>query len=149
MKKGFALLLTVLIISVVLASALTAYNLIRGEIMLSSGASASQVAFYAARSGNECVRFWEFKHPGYTVSAFDITPPARSITCSGLPFTVGGSSDQNKFSIQFGTNSCTNVTVTKDTPPSIKITVESQGQNTVPCTTQDSRTAQRGLYEYY
>lgn len=149
--RGFVLLLTVLIVSVVFAASLTTYNLIVGEILLSSGIQNSQISLYAAFSGIECVRFWELKHPGLSVSAF-ATSSTNSIAnfCQGqtaTPVVVGGTNNPSQFSLAFSNGSCVAVSVLK-TGLHNQVVVTAQGQNT-PCSEQSSRTVQRGLQDIF
>ncbi len=93
LNRGFTLLVTVLIVAVVLAVALSTYSLVLGELVLSGGAQNSQISFYAAISGLECARYWELKHPGISDSAFaTTTSSSNAISCSGVTISppVGG-----------------------------------------------------------
>ncbi|MEX0918517.1 MAG: hypothetical protein WDZ85_00915 [Candidatus Paceibacterota bacterium] len=57
-KAGFVLLYSVLVTTVVLAVGLVLSNIITKQIILSIVARDSQVAFYAADSGYECLQYW-------------------------------------------------------------------------------------------
>lgn len=69
-QKGFTLLFAVITSSLMLAVGLAIANIAFKGITLSSGANASQRAFYAANTGLECALFWDLQHPLYSNSAF-------------------------------------------------------------------------------
>ena len=70
-NKGFTLLLSLLVVSVILSVGLGVSNIMIKELKLSGLGRESQVAFYAADTGVECFFFWEIKHPALTKSAFE------------------------------------------------------------------------------
>ncbi len=57
-QSGFALLLTILIIGVVLAVTLTMLSVSIKQIQLTADSRQSEIAFHAANAGLECVRHW-------------------------------------------------------------------------------------------
>ncbi len=59
-QSGFALLYAVLLTGVILAIGLGLSSILTKQIVLSSIGSNSQVAYYAANSGKECVFYWGF-----------------------------------------------------------------------------------------
>ncbi len=56
--KGYALLFSVLISSLLITIGLSIFNLSLKEIMISTSERESQVAYYAAYSAFECLRYW-------------------------------------------------------------------------------------------
>lgn len=56
--KGFALLMTLLIISVIISVGLTILDVTIKQVRLSGSAKDSEVAFHAASAGVECARYW-------------------------------------------------------------------------------------------
>ncbi len=61
-KKGFALLMAIMIGSLFLAIGATIYRIALVEIILSSTGRDSQFAFYSADSGLECALFWNYHY---------------------------------------------------------------------------------------
>ena len=55
---GFALLITLIVVSVVVSIGLTLLDLTIKQIRLSSGSKDSEIAFHAANAGVECARYW-------------------------------------------------------------------------------------------
>lgn len=139
--RGFALLFTLLITSIIFSISLGVYNLIIGEIILSGTGRDSQLAFYAADAGTECALYWDIQHPGLAKSAFSTSTPAV-ISCAGQSKSVGGGSVSN-FSLSFGNGSCVSVGVEKQPAQNI---ITAQGQNTC---SGSNRTVQRGLKVVY
>ncbi|MFZ2151798.1 MAG: pilus assembly PilX N-terminal domain-containing protein [Minisyncoccia bacterium] len=58
-KKGFVLAFSLLISSIVLVLALGIFNILLKQIILTSSAKDSQIAFYAADAGAECALYWD------------------------------------------------------------------------------------------
>lgn len=73
-KRGFVLAFSLLISSIVLALAFGIFNILLKQIVLTSSAKDSQIAFYAADAGAECALYWD-THTSRTISnsptAFD------------------------------------------------------------------------------
>lgn len=55
---GFALLMTLIVVGVVLSIGLTILDLSIKQVQLASNSSASEKAFHAANAGAECARYW-------------------------------------------------------------------------------------------
>lgn len=162
--RGITLLLSVLIISIVLAVSLGVSNIITTEIFLSNTGRQSQIAFYAADAGIECAAYWDTLHAGLSRSAFATsTPSANTISCGGQNFSVGGwasciptpctsagekKSGFSSFTLNFSNGSCAKVSVTKRNDfsdpfsPTIETFIHSDGQNTCANT---PRTFQRSI----
>lgn len=80
-QNGFALLLTLIVVSVVLAIGLSLLNITLKQFTLSSTARDSEIAFHAANSGLECMQY-------YRGTAADSYLAGGSVTA-----TCGGISD--------------------------------------------------------
>ena len=66
-KQGFALLYALLVSSIVLSIGIVLSTIVTKQLILSSVATNSQLAFYAATSGIECAKFSDkVKQFGYT-----------------------------------------------------------------------------------
>lgn len=57
-ERGFALLMTLVVVTVVIAIGLTVLDLSTKQIRLSTNAKDSEIAFHAANAGMECARYW-------------------------------------------------------------------------------------------
>ena len=79
-QSGIALFISVIVASVVLSLGLFMANIYIKEIILSSSARESQIAFFAADSGMECALYWD-AYVGGSVFA-STTDSDNSITCN-------------------------------------------------------------------
>jgi Tfp pilus assembly protein PilX len=61
-QKGFTLFVSLMLVSFVLAIGFSIGNIILKQLILSSSGGGSQIAFYAAGSAVECVRYWDKKN---------------------------------------------------------------------------------------
>jgi hypothetical protein len=155
-RRGFVLLLAVLVSGILLALGFALYNIASKELVLSSAARDSQFAFYAADSGIECALYWSRKF-----DAFSSTSPLTQVACGSgtlppgpgngvapLTRTPGSGPDPvntTTFSFSLGTNltdSCTGVTVTRQDNPT-RISVRADGYNT--CVTTNPRRLDRAI----
>jgi type II secretory pathway pseudopilin PulG len=57
-SPGFALLMTIVVVSVIISIGLTVLDLSIKQIRLSTNAKDSEIAFHAANSGIECAQYW-------------------------------------------------------------------------------------------
>ncbi|OGF69488.1 hypothetical protein A3H65_01335 [Candidatus Giovannonibacteria bacterium RIFCSPLOWO2_02_FULL_45_14] len=99
-SKGIALLLSIILVSIVLAVSVGVSNIVSTEISLSNTGRQSQVAFYAADAGVDCAIYWDTLNNGDPGSAFATTNPD---TFNNLPNACAGDSIQVG-----GKNSCVN-----------------------------------------
>lgn len=138
-KKGFVILFTVLIISIVLSISLSTYNITIKELKISSSGRESRFAFFAADTGVECAEYWDFKRNAF--SPTEVT----SINCAGV--TVGGIGEKlvNSFSLDLNNGSCVDVIVNKTDPN--KTIIISRGYNT--CDLNNPRRVERALKVTY
>ncbi len=154
--RGFTLLLSVLIASILVALGSAIYDIVSKEILLSSSGRESQFAFYAADSGIECALYWDGKQ-----GAFASTSPLTQVSCGGSAVTLNRTYVANtpvppgrpvetvsfSFPLDGGiTNPCVTVTVTKTFYPTQTI-VASQGYNT--CVTTNPLRLERAIRVQY
>lgn len=59
--SGFALLLTLVVVSIVLAIGLTLLDITLKQLILSSTGRDSEIAFHTAYAGAECARYWRIQ----------------------------------------------------------------------------------------
>ena len=143
-KRGFTLLISVLVAGVLLAVGLAIFNIAIKELLLSSSGRDSQFAFYAADSGTECALFWTQKQNGFSTS----TP--GTVTCNGTSIqNVGGVGYGTPMTVEFEVDGfCSIVSVTKnETHPRTKI--ESRGYNTTCDDTVNPRRIERAIRVTY
>jgi hypothetical protein len=79
---GFALLITIVVISVVLAVGISLLNITVKQISLSITGRDSEVAFHAAQGGVECVQQLLNNNPDY-IAGVELPSGAGSISCLG------------------------------------------------------------------
>jgi len=97
-NKGYALILSIVVSSVVLSIGLSLLNIVQKEIILSATGRDSQFAFYAADGGVECALYWDI---GYTdTKAF----PENLAETNGndSPSAPGGAGDSDCGNTDFG-----------------------------------------------
>lgn len=134
-KKGFILLLSLVVISVLFAIGLGVFGIVVKELMLSGTGRESQIAFYAADTGIECVLYWDVKE-----RAISTTTPAN-ITCAEQSVSAGGGF-ASSFILNLANGSCARVSVDKTNPG--QTVVESRGYNT-DCGSNVPRKVERGI----
>ncbi|HXK35127.1 MAG TPA: hypothetical protein VJ103_01305 [Candidatus Paceibacterota bacterium] len=153
-KKGFVVLYTVLIASIILAIAIGISSISFGEIVLSAEAREGNIAFFAADTGAECALYHDrvqgaFGQPNNPIIA-------SSLSCGGVllisSFTV---SSPYKLPLN-DNNQCAFITVDKNfiettTACAAGCTrIESRGYN-VPCSeiTSNPKTIERAVRVTY
>lgn len=150
-QGGFTLFVAIVITGVLLLVAAGIVNLAVKQSQISNSGRESQLAFYAADTGMECVLFWDVKNPSGERSAF-ATSSTSVISCNqdaenpGNQWTVGGASVSVIETITFLPEpSCAKVTVTKNANG--KTLVESLGYNT--CDSLNPRRVERAVRADY
>jgi Tfp pilus assembly protein PilV len=117
-QSGFALLMSLIVVSVVISVALTLIELTIKQLRLSTGSRDSESAFHAANAMVECIRYWRVEE----ADAFeDGTGDTLSLQCFGTTgsptltdLTPGnGSDDIYAYNLQMqwsgGINRCSEV----------------------------------------
>src|SRR3989338_9684883 len=88
LRKGFTLLIALLVIGIILAIGLSILNITLKEFILSGIARESAIALGAADAGMECALYWDSSSDG---NKFDPAPnSALPITCMGTSSTWQG-----------------------------------------------------------
>ncbi len=139
-NRGFALLYTTLVSSLLLSLALSISVLVLKDIRLSSISRESQKAFYAADAAAECALYWDFRKGRFATS----TAVTSGVTCDnqdiadsshelpgldadGVP-GIGGTA-LTKYRYEVDSKYCAVVFVYKNaTAP--KTVIEARGYNT-------------------
>jgi len=145
MKKGFTLLFSVLVTSLLLAIALSIIGLSTKHNLISSIGRESQVAFYSADSGLECAKYWD--QPTVDRDAFSTSTPRTDITCFGVTIPVVNMTPSAPASCDYTTGTCRKYQVAFSLVPSLpnnpdgdifieknivtsETTIDSRGRNT-------------------
>lgn len=139
-NQGYALMLSVLISSVILAIGLGILNIVQKGALLSSISRESQLAFYAADSGGECALYWDRKHAGFSTTIFATStfssPPSNGVVCGNEDIAqnwiiseVDANSAKTTFYLEYGNGSCVTVKVVK-TNNGRNTSIDSRGHNT-------------------
>ena len=125
-KKGFVLLFSVLVYSLLLSIGLAIFNITIKELVLVGSARESQFAIYAADTGADCALYWDIKQGPIS----EVTPSV--IQCHNQSMNVGGTGWGVPSTFTFNLppeSSCVVVSVTKNqTHP--RTVIESRGYNT-------------------
>ena len=82
-KKGFALLMAIVLTSTLLLITYALSNITLKALNLSYAGKNSELAFYAADTGVECAQYWDIRNPGELNSAFSNPSPNNIISCNG------------------------------------------------------------------
>ena len=146
-NKGFALLFSIIVVSVVVITTLAVSSIVRRGLELTSVGERSMEAFFAADAGLECALYWDVKERSGNYFPRDPqVVSARQIECFGNTVTttptVSGLIRTYEFS--FGGSVCADVEVRID---GLNTTVRSQGYDT--CDASDPGRVERGLEAQY
>ena len=110
-ERGFTLLLSALIVSIVLAIGASISGLAQKELTLSSIGRDSQFAFYTADSGAECALYWDVRH-----QIFSVENPPDKLKCGGQEASITTESNppSTNFRFRYDSNGyCADVLVSK------------------------------------
>ena len=118
--KGFVILFTVLIASIILAITLGIASISYREVLLSGTAKDAQYSFFSADTGAECALYWDIQQAAFSQTL--VVP-----SCHGNPVDMLTSSSPFQFRFDTTTNGCALVTIDKSDPATTKI--ESLGYN--------------------
>ncbi|MHB8914154.1 MAG: pilus assembly PilX family protein [Minisyncoccota bacterium] len=155
--KGFALLVAVIFMSVMLTFGLALGSLAYKQEILASSALESQYAFYAADAGLECALYADQKLNTFDYDSHGATNPPTLITCDSVQATpLGYSYTVNQLVVRerlsLDSTRCADIAVYKPKPNTGGTTyVFSQGYD-VSCdtlATNPPRLASRGIEVHY
>ena len=158
-QRGFALLIAIIFMSVMLSFGLALGSIGYKQQVLASAAVESQYAFYAADAALECALYADQQQNLFDYASHDATTHPNLITCDEVPatelsytYTIGTRMVvSERLSLDSGKR-CAVVTVYKPAPDSGFTYIFSQGYD-VSCTTVSSpngaRFVERGLNAHY
>ena len=154
-KNGFALIIAVIFMTVMLTLGLAMSSLGYKQELLASTAIQSQYAFYAADAGLECALYADQKRSTADgLQSFFTNPPMGASVCGGsvststFPITFP---DQLISSVRINLDEqrCADITVYKPQSGVGRTYIFSQGYD-VPCSgTSGARFVSRGIFSYY
>jgi len=87
-QTGFALLMTLIVVGVVVAIGISVLDLSLKQVRLSTNAKDSEIAFHAANAGMECARYWRRVDALIMERGGAINPVCFSGTLVGTPSVV-------------------------------------------------------------
>lgn len=142
-QKGYALLFTIMIISVITVITAGLINATTKQLILSSLAKDSQVAFYQADTAADCAFYFDLveieKEEGIVVDG-------NHWSCGGLDLIISGNLSKYKLATPQGGNSpCFNIEVNRD--PLRETVVTATGYNT--CNLSSPKVVQRKIEVTY
>ena len=88
-QSGFALLMTLIVVGVILSIGLSVLELSIKQIKLATNARDSEIAFHAANAGMECSRYWRRTNALQMETGVAIDPTCFGVTASP-PTVLGG-----------------------------------------------------------
>jgi hypothetical protein len=108
--KGYTLLFTVLVVSIILAITLGISRISYTEIALSSVSREGAIAFFAADTGYECALYHDLSTNPF------VFPASQQFTClaGGVGTIYDATSQIHEFFLEVTPNSCAQVFVEKD-----------------------------------
>lgn len=141
-QKGYALLFTIMIISVITVITAGLINASTKQLILSSLAKDSQVAFYQADTAADCAFYFDLVKIEKEGDVVD----GSTWSCGGHELTVSGKLSKYKLvSIPDGNNPCFNIEVSRD--PLKETLVTATGYNT--CNFSSPKVVQRKIEVRY
>ncbi|MEX0910040.1 MAG: hypothetical protein WDZ75_01965 [Candidatus Paceibacterota bacterium] len=145
-NKGFALLFSIVVVSVVVITTLAVSSLVRRGLELTSIGERSMEAFFAADAGLECALYWDIEQRDSNDNSNLRSGFSETITCLGSSINVTpDGNDGSSFSVRDTARGvCADVEVEIN---GLVTTVQSRGFNT--CDTSDPGRIERGLQATY
>lgn len=154
-SKGFTLVISILIASLVLSVGVSILNISLKEKQLSASGRDSQIAFHNADSGIECALYWDlvdgtpFGTPTSNQSelnsyTFDCNNQTITQSLSSGTFPESSTDIRREFTIDFAAGACAVVTIVKD---GTSTTIQSKGRNN--CDAEFTRRVERAIQTTY
>lgn len=112
-QKGFTLLLSIVITSMLLLVSFVVANISLKQLVLAYAGQESQHSFYNADSGLECAMYWDSLFDSFATTS----QPLQTIICAGQSISSG--SQNNIETFPMSTSLIGNTQIPTDTPTSI------------------------------
>ena len=87
-QEGFALLISLIVVGVVISVGLSILDLSITQVRLSDNAKQSELAFHAANAGVECGLYWRRNASSTMLAGDPITPDCFGVTDSSVELTI-------------------------------------------------------------
>lgn len=110
-KEGFALLMSLIVVSVVVSIGLNVLDLTTKQLKLSTNSKDSEIAFHATNAGLECARYWRVAASTTieaggnlsNISCFGATPSINvvPVTGAGAPFFTPNTNRATAYQMDF------------------------------------------------
>lgn len=149
-EHGFALLVSILVSSIVLAIGLSIITITLKQLQFSNIGRESEIAFYAADAGMECALYYDYSTNGGHFD-YQTTMSPNNITCMGqtldvTPSAPVGSTQTTNFQVTWGTSPtvCAVVTVKKYFNASSQVTIDATTGDVCPLGVTCTRTTSKG-----
>jgi hypothetical protein len=131
-KKGFAMLFTVLVVSLMLSIGIGISNITYKQTILSSLAKDSQIAFYQADGGVECMMYYDITKQSFPVGTAMQSAP-RQLVCGDEVFEISDTQSADDYfiyqqKIEDPSKPCATLLIDKVSVPDTSI-VQSRGYN--------------------
>lgn len=101
-SSGFALLITLVIISVVISIGITLIDLTIKQLRLANSSKDSEIAFHAANAGVECVRHWRIAESTAFETGLSVPLTCFSVASSSVPRALGTGMYRHDLEITWG-----------------------------------------------
>jgi Tfp pilus assembly protein PilE len=156
-QKGYAILFTVIVVTIISLIAFGISNSSYKQLILSAVAKDSQVAFYQADTATECALYADVVQDMFSV----MNPPPKSFECgvqatTGKPYELGidminQGTDYNLTPLSQDSLPCFEIVVNKTTPsnPGDPIFTKLKGRGYNNCDKTNPRTVQREIEVNY
>lgn len=146
-NRGFTLLMSALVASVVLSIGVAIFSIVEKEVQLSSIGRDSQFAFYGADSAADCALYWDVRQQWFatTSSPIDINCDGQTVAlATSHTYDTFGAWESTLFEYEYAPGGrCANVLVVKTVSGNtIRTTIHADGFN-VACA--DINTSNRAL----
>lgn len=156
-QQGYAILFTVVIVSVISVIAIGLSNTTYKQLILSSVAKDSQVAFYESDTAVECALYADLADTGLTGLSSSGAPFQCGVNAVGQPVTISILNSGNGYDMfdtlrdQSDYGPCFDAHITKTTSPVVgqndSTSISARGYNT--CNKSDPRAVEREIEVNY
>lgn len=111
-QSGFALMMALIVVSVVISVGLTLLDVSLKQIRLSTNSRDSETALHAASAGLECAQYWRFQNQtameaGSSMTAGCFGVAAATVVPTTIPTTGGGTAYMYEQEVTWGTGLAT------------------------------------------
>ncbi len=152
-NRGFVLLFTVVLSSIIFAIAMSILKIAFVESIINTSSRGSNEAFYAADTGAECALYYDLRKGE---SIFGDPNPENGPNCAGIDLDLYQGNEVGPwtfylYSLGYDGRACAIVDVDKSSSDSTKITARgySTGGNTTDCSSSSPNRVERRLEVIY